>query len=367
VCDSNKNEVADVRVCDSNKNEIADVRVCDSNKNEVADVHVCLELERVDAVVRDNSMTIKSEFGSVNEEIEDQLLLVTCKRGGVDCTPHSVHVVGSLARPISLYSNLRQRSSVLSTKDPLHTHAKVNHIQPPPSVTKADAVRLALAGCGAITMAYREGGVPESEGPTKATMDALNRAKRKWERENQPNTSPLEAVADFNSTYATEFGIKPDKIGLKGFSCARPFMKTMVLEMKDELENTIISDEDRAHDGYMYTDTTYSPYLAYYMHTAIYNYQLRITIPILVTWLRNLDAISYSSHFDDLFATHKLLRPNAARTSLLLCSKGFVIDFADADVIGVAPAYGKVVLRLRNDVRDDSTLEFLNDGAGHRR
>jgi hypothetical protein len=240
-----------------------------------------------------------------------------------------------------------------------HSHGVVNQLTPARSVLKHQAAALAMAGVGARSMDYRTGA--EQPKITKATMETLSRAKRKYEKEAHPDSSPLEAVAEFNTSHNTDYVLDPDNLGLKGFSCMDSFQKSVANAVVAELLDKSKPDDERAFDGFFFSDTTYSPCSEYYMQTtAVFDYELRITIVLLTTWMKRLDGISYSKHYDDLFENTNLLQVHLG--AVKFCAKGFMMDFADAQVIGLALSYGKAVLRhIKKDTRKNNDMSFLQD------
>jgi hypothetical protein len=82
----------------------------------------------------------------------------------------------------------------------------------------------------------------------------------------------------------------------------------------------------------------------YMQTTAMYNYSLKLTIPVFTTLLRGLTALDYTRHFDNLFKyCPDILQLVEGELKFRL--RGWCMDFSDAQFMGLGLAYGKQYMK----------------------
>jgi hypothetical protein len=88
-----------------------------------------------------------------------------------------------------------------------------------------------------------------------------------------------------------------------------------------------------------------------------------MTVPVMTTWLRGLTAIHYCRHFDNFFKYNPDVLTTVGEACLgktQLGIMGFVMDFSDAQFLGLGTAFGKWLLRTAyGDPRLDDDAAFL--------
>jgi len=224
-----------------------------------------------------------------------------------------------------------------------HTaHKKPPRIAPPPSVLRHECLTALRSGCGMTTSNVRRGGTASD---SLQDADKAQRWKACIEKEYCDGGVGIEDVRHFNSKFGCEFVLGEDEIAVDYVNCATAWQRKVVADAVAELADNTLADADRHFDGVLFVDMTYSPCDDYYMQTTcLYNFFMRKTIPVLVTWLKRASGLSYMRHFDAFFEEFDVLDLNPDRQNARFKLNGWIMDYSDAQMMGLEVSFGKWVL-----------------------